>query len=260
MWSPEDLNFADERIASIFVLSSWHELFYAFTPDSNQPRLHNTSSLIEELAAIAERWQFNSRYQSHATTVQAELSQVGEDEADILGTIPEYRSGVEHLVDETSPVAILAGCKLLGEQKALYDDAILAHSRKSILDLPAKKDVPHKSIRRLATLAFQRGKEDNDVWDPLSKNVAAPHTNILEELITLATAAGKSIECILAVAAHPQVHAAIRMSGLTPVSSSELPADYIHSFSELTERFLFVRTSVEATSIRHAVATTSTSA
>ncbi len=254
MWSPEDLNFASDRIASIFLLSSWHELFYSFTPDSNQPRLHNTASLIEELNAIAELWQFNSRYQSHANIVQSELKEVLGDEVGILRTIPEYQSCAKHLVDETSPVAIRSYCKLLNERKELYDGAVLAHSRKTILELPEKKDAPHKSIRRVATLAFQRGKEDNDVWDPLSKNAAASHSEIIDEIITLTTAAGESIECTLAVAAHPHIHAAIRMSGLRLVSCTELPAEYIDSFSESTEELLFVRTAVEATSIRHAVA------
>jgi hypothetical protein len=54
--------------------------------------LHNIPSLIDELAGIAERWRFNSRYQSHAEKVQQELRQSTRKESDSI--VPTSRASI----------------------------------------------------------------------------------------------------------------------------------------------------------------------
>jgi hypothetical protein len=166
MWSLDDPDFS-KSTASTFLLASWHELFHAFTPDSNQPRLHNVASLVDELADICGRCQREHRFGSHVKRIQKELERAMAEEDEILSKLPEYRSRAQCLVGEGSPLAVLAGCQILAEHRIQYDDALIESSSEAIHHLPKQKMRAHKSIRRLATLAVQHGKEDNDVWDPL---------------------------------------------------------------------------------------------
>lgn len=70
MWLPDDCN----ETGSIFLLAAWYELYYGFTPDSFQPRLHNVASLVEELVDIGQLWQREPRFASHIKMLQAELA------------------------------------------------------------------------------------------------------------------------------------------------------------------------------------------
>jgi hypothetical protein len=53
MWFPQPAAMALHGGASAFLLQAWQELFDPFTPDSYQPRLHHTASLVEKLENIA---------------------------------------------------------------------------------------------------------------------------------------------------------------------------------------------------------------
>lgn len=64
MWFP-DIPDESDQSGSVFLLAAWQELFYGFTPDSFQPRLHNVASLVEELVDIGKLWQREPRFASH---------------------------------------------------------------------------------------------------------------------------------------------------------------------------------------------------
>jgi len=254
MWSPDEPDFS-KHVASTFLIASWHELFYAFTPDSNQPRLHNVPSLIAELADISERWQKESRFQSHIERILKELDQASHEERDILEKLPEYRSRVQCLVNERSPVAMLTGCQHLLEHRNQYEQACIESVAEAIEALPRGKKAAHKGIRRLATFAFQHGKEDNDVWDPLIKDPSREPCDILEEITGLSTAGLKEYRCTLAVVGSlSEIHSALRMDDLSPVAKSRLPEKYLAEIAEPSEQLMFVTFDVKATSIRNAVA------
>ena len=255
MWSPDEPDFS-RHVASTFLISSWHELFYAFTPDSYQPRLHNVPSLIDELADISDRWQKEPRFQSHVQKIQKELGQALNDDDEVLSDLPEYRSRAQSLVTENSPVAVLTGCQILVERRDQCERAYIEAATEAIDALPRKKKAAHKCIRRVATIAFQHGKEDNDVWDPLTKDPTREPGEILRDVVLLSTAESKKYQCTLAVVGSlSEIHSAIRMDGLSPVAQSGLPEEYLTKITEPREQLMFVRFDVEATSIRNAVAT-----
>lgn len=254
MWSPDEPDFS-RHVPSTFLISSWHELFYAFTPDSNQPRLHNVPSLIDELADISERWETESRFQSHVEKIQKELEQALEEEADILVELPAYRSRAQCLVGERSALGILTGCQILAEGREQYESACIEAAAAAIKLLPKGKKAAHNSIRRFATFAFQHGKEDNDVWEPLSKDPAREPGEILRDIVGLSTARQKAYRCTLAlVGSLSEIHSAVRMDGLSPVAQSKLPEEYLAQIKERSGQLMFVRFDLEATSIRNAVA------
>lgn len=254
MWSPDEPDFS-KHVASTFLISSWHELFYAFTPDSHQPRLHNVPSLIDELADISERWQKEPRLQSHVEKILKELEQALDEEDEVLSELPEYRSRAQSLVNEGSSVGVLTGCQILVEHRDQYERTCIEAATEAIDALPKKKKAAHKCIRRLATFAFQHGKEDNDVWDPLTKDPSREPGEIFREVVGLSTAGSKEYQCTLAVVGSlSEIHSAIRMAGLSPVAQSRLPEEYLTEIAEPSEQLMSVRFDVEATSIRNAVA------
>lgn len=254
MWSPHEPDFS-KHVASTFLISSWHELFYAFTPDSNQPRLHNVPSLIDELADISEHWQKEHRFQSHIEKIRKELEQALDEEDDILGELPEYRSRAQSLANEGSSVRVLTGCQILVEHRDQYERACIEAATEAIDALPKKKQAAHKCIRRLATFAFQCGKEDNDVWAPLNKDPSREPGEIFREVVGLSAAESKEYQCTLAVVGSlSEIHSAIRMNGLSPVAQSKLPGEYLTKITEPSKQLMFVGFDVRATSIRNAVA------
>ena len=256
MWSPDELDFS-KHIASTFLISSWHELFYAFTPDSNQPRLHNVPSLIDELADIGKRWQKEPRFQSHVAKIQKELEQALDEEDGVLSELPEYRSRAQCLVKEGSSVGVYTGSQILIEHRDQYERVCIEAATEAIDTLPKnnKKKVAHKYIRRLATFAFQHGKEDNDVWDPLTKSPSREPAEIFREIVRLSTTESKKYHCTLAVVdPSPETHSAIRINGFSPVAQSRLPEKYLTEITEPNKQLMFVGLDVEASSIRNAVA------
>lgn len=59
------------------ILSSvWREMFDEDTPDSYQPKLSNTPSLIREVCEVAKRTIVSDRWKKHLEVLQAELKEV----------------------------------------------------------------------------------------------------------------------------------------------------------------------------------------
>lgn len=252
MWLPSSPEIS-KYPASVFLISSWHELFYAFTPDANQPRLHNVSSLIDELADISERCQREARFKTHVTLIQQELEHALDEEESLLD-IPEYLFRARSLQAISSPVGVLTGCRFLMEQKDQYERAFFEYAANAIEELPRKKKAAHNCIRRIASFAFQHGKEDDDVWEPLNKDTSRETAAVLKDIVDLSTAGPKKYLCTLAIVGHlPVIHAAIRMGGLAPIAQSRLPSEYVDEITEPNDQLMFVALEVEATSIRSAV-------
>jgi len=253
MWSPENIDFSNHE-ASTFLIASWHELFHAFTPDANQPRLHNVGSLVDELADISNRCCQESRSLNHVKKIQDELNQAIEDEESILCKLPEYRTRVQYITRLTAPKNILVACHLLGEQREQYEQALIETVIETVNKLPQKKSLAHKNIRRLATVAFQHSKEDNDVWDQLNKDASREPGEILAELVALSKNETKQYQCILGIiGSQADIQSTLRMVGFSLISRSKLLDSYLNEFHEPPDRLTFVKYDVEAVSIRSAV-------
>lgn len=255
MWSPPNPDFSQD-VASTFLIASWHELFYSYTPDSNQPHLNNVASLVEELADVSGRWCREPRFQSHVQKIQKELQFSIEDEDDILAGLPKYRSRAQYLTTSKSPQELLTGCQILMDQHGIYRNSAIQLFSAVVSRLPREKRLAHLNVRRLATLAFQHGKEDIDVWQPLDRNPKREVIEIFSDLVKLSTSGAKQHRCTLAVIGPvSKTNSALRMAGISPIAKSTLPRDYVAGLRDFDDRVIFVSLNVEATSIRNAVAT-----
>ena len=253
MWLPEGNNLVD-NVGSTFLIAAWHELFHAFTPDSNQPRLHNVASLINELGDVSLRCCSDERFNSHLERVQQELNEAVENEDDVLARLPEYRSRSEALVKANSPKAINTECELLEELRDDYERNVIELATEAVSGLPRSKKKAHKGIRRIATLALQGGKEDNDVWDVFNPDQTRSPNELFDDLVELSIAGSRTFNCTLAVfGKRSEIQSTLRMIGFAPVSKDKLPEDYLSKVSGSNGGPMFVQFAATANSIRHAV-------
>ena len=256
MWTPEDFDFSSNQ-SSVFVLSAWHELFYGFTPDSYQPRLHNVASLIQELVDVGARWLRQPLLQSQVQKIQAELKVAIDDEDDCLVDMPSFRSRTARLTDAKTPHSIISAGRILleNETQAVYQGVLEKHAKCAIEGLPKSKQKTLRGIRRLATVAFQQGKEDDDVWVALNKDPSRTPSEIFRELVDLSQGSENQYRCTLTVfGSTKEVNSVARKQGYSIVSSNSLPHEYFGG--RVTERSsgIHIQMPVVAKSIRDAVA------
>ncbi|MCC9654905.1 hypothetical protein [Rhodopirellula halodulae] len=253
MWLPDHPD-DKQNPGSVFLLAAWHELFYGFTPDSFQPRLHNVPSLIEELIDIGNLWQAEPRNAAHVEKLKAELAAAIKSEDDILRQIPTYKSRAISLTKAKTPEAIVAGGGILVGQRRSYWKAFKSLALKAAGELPSRKQSAIENLRRLATFSFQHGKEDDDVWEPVDKTASKNPVDVLRELIALTQQDESQYSCTFTILGDVTgMHSAVRKRGHRVVSIDALPDDYTAALSNEGSS-LHVRVDLPAKSIRHAVA------
>lgn len=259
MWTSSSIEESQKHPEATFLLAAWHELFHAFTPDSWQPRLHNVSSLVEELVDMARRWKQQPKFQHQVEKITAELKTVIREEEDLLEKVPAYRTTLLSLCEAQAPDSLIAKGHVALDGHENYCAAFRRSAEEAIANLPRRKKNAFRSVRRLATLAMQAGKEDDDVWTPLDKDVSRTPSIIFKDLTELSTAHSRSYECTLTVLGDTgPMHSISRKQGLSIVSADSLPKDYISSLSLGRNNSLHVQRTIEARSIRSAVTTART--
>lgn len=255
MWAPEkpsDFDNAD----SVLLISCWHELFDGYTPDSFQPRLHNVASLVEELVQIAQWWQREPKASVNVKPLKAELAASIKSERDILSRIPTYHSRCLALLEAKSPAAIITGGRIIIGQRKSYWGAFRRIALEAIANLQSnKKQDAVTSMRRLATFAFQHGKEDDDVWGPFSKDSTKSPIELFREMSCLANGSAKDFQCTLTVLGDKRImNSTVRAMGHQVVSPRALSDEYASSIDGTGEKPTHVCVEVKAASIRAAVA------
>jgi hypothetical protein len=213
----------DEDLSALFVLSAWHELFDGFTADSYQPRLHNVPSLIEELVAISKLWKNSLHLKVHADQIKAELKNAVKDESDLLAEAPRYRTSCRDLLNAQTPEAMICAGQLLQGMKDEYWQSFVRLARRAIAALPTRKEDALRFIRRLATFAFQNGKEDDDVWRPFQNTSKKSAVELFDGMIDETQREKQSYIVLLATIGDPSAMKSIaRARGFTVVSPRRL--------------------------------------
>lgn len=253
MWIEESRSVGSE--ASVFLIDAWKELFNGYTPESYQPRLHNVPSLVGELVEVAHYWNRDDRFQHHIKNIQDELKATILSETDILCRIPTYESRCKLLSEATSPLTIISGGKILEESRNHYLQAFELTAKAAVSLLPKNKSMSMQNLRRLATIAFQDGKEDDDVLVDSAVVQGKSHVEIFVELLNITNHGRQTYRCILSVIGKIEtIHSIVRKQGYSTVSNDSLPKDYLASFISNKSQVLHVRLEVTSSSIRHAVA------
>ena len=240
--------------AALFVLSAWHELFHGFTPDSYQPRLHNVPSLVEELVSISELWAHSPHLKVHSQQIQKELENAIGNESDLLAKLPRYRTQCQSLVKSSTPNECICGGTILIGMADKYWSCFVEHAKDSISGLPASKTDALKNIRRLATFAFQNGKEDDDVWLPFQDCERQSASSLFDRMIKMTNERDKSYMVTLAVIGDPSVTQSIsRSRGFIAVSPRSLSHTYLNKVDSPNEKTLYIQQRKKSVSIRRAV-------
>lgn len=243
---------ADE--SAVFVLSVWHELFYGFTPDSCQPRLHNVPSLIDELAAVAARWATEPLFKNQVLKIKAELKAVMLSEKDLLDSLPSYRSHCEVLVNAKTAQTIVCGARLLTERKEEYLACLQQSARDAISGLPKTKKLASLSLRRLATFAFQNGQEDDDVWRPFIDCEHQSASSLFDKIVQVTNRPKQVYSVLLTVIGeYAGMNSLSRFCKYEVLSRKKLEREYLDAIGPHASNILYVRQTIEETSIRRAV-------
>lgn len=242
--------------SAYFVLSAWHELFHGFTPDSSQPRLHNVPSLVRELVGIAGHRLSEPRFQIHIKKIKKELAQSAQREHDILSCMPEYYSRCVSLtLEETSTEAIIAGGKILIQFENEYWECFQTLAKKAIDSLPSNKTEAFLFIRRLATFAFQDGKEDDDVWKPFENCERQTACELFEQMVHFSKQPAQKYRITLAtIGDRAGMHSIARFRGFGVVSPKLLNEDFLKKVGSPNFATLYIQLSIKSKSIRNAVA------
>ncbi|HEY4259063.1 MAG TPA: hypothetical protein VGM98_02835, partial [Schlesneria sp.] len=224
MWFPQDLKVLQENPANGFQIAVWHELFDPFTPDSFQPRLLNSATLVEELLFAAERARTASIWRKHVQLIKEELTLVASQEEDLLTQIPEFKWRLNSLFKTDQIGKLVLTCKLIREQRREYDALIFQNLLNSVESLPQKKDAALKSLRRLATLAIHSGKafeEFGDVVD--TDNLTISRKDLATKLVTETTEQAHEYLCVLSINGdRSSVQRVSRKAGFELLKKSEI--------------------------------------
>ncbi|MCR9233900.1 MAG: hypothetical protein NXI29_23115 [bacterium] len=240
---------------SSFLLAIWNELFDPFTPDSFQPRIHNTPSLIEELNQIILHSDKNPLWNKHINKIQQELEFTSGKEQDLLESIPEYTWQLANIIKaNVSPKEIQIGCCLLMQRREEYERILF----NSIRDTPAKlrdnkKKHGYTALHRLGTLAIQSSKEDDDVLTNLPQPNESSE-NIIKTLISSTAEGCQKYDCVFAVIGEQShIQRIASKIGFSFIRSVILPTDYVKPLRNSHREVHFIKITNEGYSIRDAV-------
>ena len=157
MWFPNAELLQNVDAGSAFLLLAWQEMFDPVTPDSYQPRLSHSASLVAELGATASKASSSEKWLKQVRVIQDELRVVADEEADVLCRCPHYAWAIDQLVSTAQSAKQLAClAKTLEEQNRHYDTIASDLLHESASRLPQDKEATMRALRRWATVAIQR--------------------------------------------------------------------------------------------------------
>lgn len=254
MWWPAE-PFPPELEPSVFLISIWKELFDPYTPDTFQPRLHNVTSLVDELCDVSARLDSETIWWKHVNQIRLELKQVSQEEADLLEKVPEYRWQLGQLQKSQKPREIQTSCRLLIQRREEYDKTLIASIQNCAEGLPKEKRGAYKALRRLATVALQKLQSEIDIPGDLVSPLTEPQ-RIVEYLVGAANPVHKTYECVFAIiGVQRYIQRIIHPIGFKMVSDHNLPADQVQSLATEQGEISFVQCAVTAPSPREAART-----
>lgn len=253
MWLPEASSLGAGNDDTLFLLATWNELFNPFTADTYQPRLHNTATLVDELADVAQRACKSPIWTKHAHAIRDELATVAVEENDLLTELPEYRWQVERIKRTVNPREIAVLCELVIQQREQYDKSLEASFDKATVDILSNKQRTYIGLRRLATLAIHSAREDDDVLASLPPE-DADSKDLMASLRGSTKGGTHPYECVFTVSGETRhVQQIVRKVGFQLIAESELDDAHVAEVRRTHDRPNFVHLTLEASSFRDAV-------
>jgi hypothetical protein len=233
MWFPPRETIAESNESTAFLALAWNEMFDPLTPDSYQPRLSNTFSLLSDLHRAARMLEENPKSQKEFTVLKAELSEVVEQEKDILNSLPFLRSTTRTYLTRSAKDLIPLFPTLKTEQEE-YCRKIELGLIEASRGLPEKKEQALRAVRRLATLALQDGRTAEEMRALADEaHLGQSPEDFANHLITGIKPVEDTMRCILAVVGQvPDVKSICRKVGFNVVPEHEFQEGLAKEFHD----------------------------
>jgi hypothetical protein len=205
-------------------LQSRQELFDPFTPDSYQPRLHHTASLVEELENIAGWSETDGRWETHVAFIKAELRHVAGAEKVFLDGLPRYNWSISQLLKLSKPRDIVSLARTLRSDRDEYGQRAIDTLRLAAAGLPKSKKATRIALGRIATNFIQSGRAAEEALASVTEaNLIKAPAEIAEILLSSLARSPANFQCILALNGDQSaVQHIARKIGFTLVSSETL--------------------------------------
>lgn len=184
--------------ASAFLLQTWDEFFDPFTPDSYQPRLHHTASLVAELEDVAGRATKDERWVTHIALIKAELKHVANAEASFLSAMTRYQWTVSELLKLDNPREIVCLARTIRAERTNYDLHASAVLRSNAAELPKGKEDARFALHRIATNFVQSGRTAGQALALITDaNLAISPQEVAEKLLSTLSDSVSDYCCVL---------------------------------------------------------------
>lgn len=156
MQFPDAQTLANVNQSTLFLWMAWDEMFDPLTPDSFQPRISNTFSLMQEIAEVAHQCEESARWAAHLAVLQEELKTVRKEEEDLLANLPLFGSLVDKYCSAKSGeiVPLIPTVQVFELQ---FLNLVLLSFTNSIAGLPKEKEHCLRALQRCATIALKAG-------------------------------------------------------------------------------------------------------
>jgi hypothetical protein len=249
MWFPEPAKMALQGGATAFLLQTWQEFFDSFTPDSYQPRLHHTASLIDELEDIASRAVEDSRWDNHVVQIKNELKQSSISETGFLDGLPAYQWTIDEILKLSKAREIVRMARVLKTRKEEYVAHTSTRLHEVVLTLPRTKDDARSALHRLATVYLRSGRLAEQALELVTEeNLHETPSNIAAKLLASLADHSASFRCILALRGGPSaVQHIARKVGFSLLAFGGLPeSPETSDFANATEGAVLIEISREA--------------
>jgi len=237
MWFPAKDAMAGGNAATAFLALRWNEMFDGATPDSYQPRLSNTPSLIRDICVTAERLKHSAKWERHFKVLQEELRAVSEEESDVLAFSGYYQWLVGQFHTQ-SPERVLALARVAEDFESGYRESVRVNLVKASATLPKTKQAATIALQRWATIMVQGGCQSDEMIglaDEASFDLSTE--KFIERLVGRVNCGSSPFWCCLSVTGpFDDIRALSRNVGFDLVKAKKLETEQVGAFKADAEK------------------------
>ncbi|GAB5407359.1 MAG: hypothetical protein Aurels2KO_55900 [Aureliella sp.] len=225
--------------------SLWTELFDSDAPDSYQPRLHNSCSLVDELTFAAELAASSQAWNKSLTPIKDELKDVVKQESDVLATLPRYQHVANELCAAKAPSSMNRLGLLLQEDREQYQKRVIDHCLNAARGSTVSKKAIELGVRRLATIAVQNGRSEVDV--KLALDPSASCEDVVQAIVDKCKATESEYEVWLLLRGRKSdIQSVVRRVGFSLQSQTQVRLSGLDSLATAVSK------NFSSSSLRHA--------
>lgn len=223
--------------STAFLAFAWDEMFDVGTPDTFQPRLSNTSSLVSELCDTACKLKTDPRWKRHFEAVRDELKIVSAEEAKVLDR-SSYNAWLVSRLGSASPEEVYSLKSTAQQLEAVYCDRARELLLEDSQSLPRTKREALHSLRRWASILLNSGLSVEEVPKKIDgQEIQSSREDFIDSLLRVRGAPKSNYRCILSlVGPLGDINSLARHLGFRLLSKKEAVQERIVLFRQESER------------------------